>query len=73
MKQITFREDEIRGKSIKARYGAINEQSTTEFTYTVKNLLPYTYMEAQICVINTYYVSAPLDVTSATTSLSALV
>ena len=68
MKQITFREDEIRGKSIKARYGAINEQSTTEFTYTVKNLLPYTYMEAQICVINTYYVSAPSSVVAFVTS-----
>ena len=68
MKRITFREDEIRGNSIKARYGAINKQSSTEFTYTVKNLLPYTYIEAQICVMNTYYVSAPSTVVAFVTS-----
>lgn len=59
MKQATFREDDIFERNLLPRYGTRVDPSTTEFRHTVENLLPYTYMEAQICVTNTYYVSGP--------------
>ncbi|XP_052088783.1 neuroglian-like [Mytilus californianus] len=68
MKRVTFREDEILQKDLKSRYGAIQKRSVTELMYTVKDLLQYTYMEAQICVMNTHYVSGPSAIVSFVTA-----
>lgn len=64
MKRVTFREDEILEIDIQGRYGSVVKRSAIELMYTVTDLLPYTYMEAQICVMNTHYVSGPSPIVS---------
>jgi len=68
MKRVTFREDEILEKDLQGRYGSVVKRATIELMYTVKDLLPYTYMEAQICVMNTHYVSGPSPIVSFVTA-----
>ncbi|XP_052085471.1 neuroglian-like isoform X2 [Mytilus californianus] len=68
MKKKTFREDEVLEKDLKSRYGTRKRRSVTELMYTVQDLLPYTYMEAQICVMNTHYVSGPSAIVSFVTA-----
>lgn len=60
-KRETFREDELLEKDLTPRYGSLTRKrrSITEFKYTLTDLLPFTYMEAQICVMTTHYVSGP--------------
>ncbi|VDI06743.1 neuronal cell adhesion molecule, partial [Mytilus galloprovincialis] len=67
-KKVTFREDEVLEKDLKSRYGSRKKRSVTELMYTVQDLLPYTYMEAQICVMNTHYVSGPSAIVSFVTA-----
>ena len=68
MKRVTFREDEILEKDLQGRYGSVVKRATIELMYTVTDLLPYTYMEAQICVMNTHYVSGPSPIVSFVTA-----
>lgn len=68
MKRVTFREDEILEKDMKPRYGSVKKRSIVEYTYTLKNLLPFTIMEAQMCLMNTYYVSGPSPIVSFVTN-----
>ncbi|XP_071147603.1 neuroglian-like isoform X2 [Mytilus edulis] len=64
MKRVTFREDEVLEKDMTPRYGSVKKRSIVEYTYTLKNLLPFTIMEAQMCLMNTYYVSGPSPIVS---------
>ncbi|OWF36510.1 Neuroglian [Mizuhopecten yessoensis] len=63
-KSDTFREREVLKSQIQLKYGSRRKRAVTTLIYTINDLQPYTYMEAQIVVMNTYYVSPPSAVIS---------
>lgn len=66
-KSETFREREVLKSQIKLKYTTRRKRAVTTLIYTIDDLQPYTNMEAQIVVMNTYYVSPPSAVIALTT------